>query len=375
MEKTKRNPNFELLRIVAMLMVISLHYFGKGGLLIKPHETGYLPVNTTLAHFLEALAYPATNLYVMITGYFCVKSSFKIERIVKIWIQVFTYSAGILLIMLLLGRISINDLKDVYNLALYVLPITSQHYWFATVYLLFYIVSPFLGKMITKLSKTQHLTLIIVLVALFSKLIPNVVYTAYSWEDNGAGIIWFVVLFAISSYISLYVPESTKKLKYVLIAIACGVLSVANLWVFTFVSEKTGKLSGLILRPYNYNSLLTLTASIAVFMFFRNLRIKEGKAASLIRFVSPLTFGIYLIHEHYLVRGFWNDIMKVNVHGDKAYMPVHFVVSVLLVFVVCALIELLRKTLTDLIFKIPPVKFLMKQLSRVDRFFNAGRED
>lgn len=375
MEKTKRNPNFELLRIVAMLMVISLHYLGKGGLLILPHEEGYLPVNTTLAQFLEALAYPATNLYVMITGYFCVKSSFKIERIVKIWIQVFTYSFGIFLIMLLIGRITIGDISDIYQFALYALPITSRHYWFATFYLVFYLISPFLGKMITKLSQTAHFTLMIVLIVLFSKLIPNVVYTAYSWDDTGAGIAWFVVLFVISSYISLYVPEDNKKLKYICVPVVCAILSVANLWIFTFISEKTGKLVGLVSRPYNYNSLLTLISSVAIFMFFRNLKIKEGAFANVVRFVSPLTFGIYLIHEHDLVRGFWNEIMCVSWHGDKPYMLIHFAVSVALVFVVCAIIELGRKTVTDLIFKIPPIKFLMNKLSKVDRFFNAERED
>ena len=107
----------------------------------------------------------------------------------------------------------------------------------------------------------------------------------------------------------------------------------------------------------------------------KDLKIKEGAFANVVRFVSPLTFGIYLIHEHDLVRGFWNEIMCVSRHGDKPYMLIHFAVSVALVFVVCAIIELGRKTVTDLIFKIPPIKFLMNKLSKVDRFFNAERED
>ena len=31
--KTKREPNFELLRIVSMIMVVALHYWGKSGFL------------------------------------------------------------------------------------------------------------------------------------------------------------------------------------------------------------------------------------------------------------------------------------------------------------------------------------------------------
>ena len=64
----QREANFELLRIVAMLMIITLHYLDKGGILPKPDAAfttaGYM------AWGLEAFCVPAVNVYVLISAYF-----------------------------------------------------------------------------------------------------------------------------------------------------------------------------------------------------------------------------------------------------------------------------------------------------------------
>ena len=48
-------------------------------------------------------------------------------------------------------------------------------------------------------------------------------------------------------------------------------------------------------------------------MFFLNVKFKEGKVSSFIQkvivFVSPLTFGVYLIHEHINMRGLWVEFV------------------------------------------------------------------
>ena len=49
----KRMANIELLRIVSMMMVVMLHYLGKGGLL--PETTGAMTVNGYVAWGMESL--------------------------------------------------------------------------------------------------------------------------------------------------------------------------------------------------------------------------------------------------------------------------------------------------------------------------------
>ena len=78
----KRMANIELLRILAMLMVVSLHYLAKGKLL--PEMTGTLSGQGYLAWFLEALSICAVDVYVLISGYFLVETGFRCSRLIRL---------------------------------------------------------------------------------------------------------------------------------------------------------------------------------------------------------------------------------------------------------------------------------------------------
>lgn len=80
--RAKRQANFELLRIVAMLMIIVLHYLNKGGLLVD-YTSDRTGVNYA-AHLAEAFCIVAVNCYVLLSGYFLVESAWKPERVVSL---------------------------------------------------------------------------------------------------------------------------------------------------------------------------------------------------------------------------------------------------------------------------------------------------
>ena len=85
--KQGRMANLELLRCVAMMMVVVLHYLGKGNLLADltdPHLTGA----ELAAWFLECFCIVAVNVYMFISGFFLCASSFKVSRLVQLWLQV-----------------------------------------------------------------------------------------------------------------------------------------------------------------------------------------------------------------------------------------------------------------------------------------------
>ena len=93
MQKKERMANLEVLRCVAMMMVVVLHYLGKGGLL--PDLTAPLSVQDMVAWLLEAFCIVAVNVYMMISGYFLCESSFKLSRLLTLWVQLWLYSVGI----------------------------------------------------------------------------------------------------------------------------------------------------------------------------------------------------------------------------------------------------------------------------------------
>lgn len=365
----KREANLELLRIIAMFMVIALHYFGKGQALSALEDPSY-NYNSTLSYIFESLCYPATNLYVLISGYFLVKSSFKAEKLVKLWIQVLFYSLGIFLICYLLKIANPADYADIYGKAHFVFPVFTKHYWFASVYIVFYLFSPFLAKLVCSLSKTQLLTLIIIACCIYSTLFTTFIVFAYDWHDHGMGIIWFTILFLIAGYIRLYGKEEVNSIKDISIYMIASFFTFLLMLLFGYIYNLTGKGSGNIYLFYNYNSPTVLIASAALFNVYRGLKIKEGILSKIILFVSPLTFGIYLVHEHICLRGLWVSLWKVPQMHDNPLFILHFVCIVTLVFVICGLIELLRKTVFDFIYKIPFIKKFFELTNKVNKYFN-----
>jgi surface polysaccharide O-acyltransferase-like enzyme len=69
--KKIRRANLELLRCLAMMMVIVLHFLGKGELLGDLTDSD-LSLTGAVAWFLEALCIVAVNVYMLISGFFFV---------------------------------------------------------------------------------------------------------------------------------------------------------------------------------------------------------------------------------------------------------------------------------------------------------------
>ena len=78
-----------------------------------------------------------------------------------------------------------------------------EHYWFATAYMILYLLTPILSAAVKKMEKKQLQTVIVVLLLFFSvakSVIPILIPTDHYGYDFG----WFICLFLIASYIRLY---------------------------------------------------------------------------------------------------------------------------------------------------------------------------
>ena len=148
--KSKRLANIELLRIVAMLMVVMLHYLGKGELL--PQMKFDMGIQGYIAWMLESLSVVAVNVYVLISGYFLVEGEFKAGKLGKIISQVLFYTILITVLAFSFGLVTKEEL-GVYNLIVQLFPFQLEQYWFMTSYLVLYILSPVLAAGVKVLSK------------------------------------------------------------------------------------------------------------------------------------------------------------------------------------------------------------------------------
>lgn len=342
-----RQSNMELLRVVAMLMIITLHYLDKGKVL--PEFAAMSTTNHYIAWLLEAFCFVAVNIYVLISGYFLTTSKFTFKKLAVLWGQILFYSWGIGGIFLLTGMAG-EDATSLYELIFVALPVTAGHYWFATVYVLLFAVSPFLNAAIEKMNKQQHRVCIVVLVTIFSlwnTILPMTIPLA---DGEGMDIAWFVCLYVIAAYLRKY-PEDRKRKGYLyaLGYVLCSTLVFGAGLALLWVNSVTGKLGGYATNWYAYNSLPVLLGSVCLFVAFTKMEIKGGGVNKAINTLAGATFGVYLIHEHRYLRYLWQQWLGVEQSASQPWMVIHLIGSVLLVFVACAVVELIRKWLFSLV--------------------------
>jgi surface polysaccharide O-acyltransferase-like enzyme len=342
MKEKERLANVEALRILAMFMVVALHYLGKGNVAVSLVEDGS-GVNLA-AWLIEAFCIVAVNVYVLISGYFLVEGSFHPTRLFRLIAQIWVYSLGVPLVCLILHIGNVAD-WDRYDWLRVLLPLENEHYWFATAYVIFYLLSPLLAAGVKKLTKRQLETVIVLLVLLFS-VGKSIIPVELSTDNYGYDFGWFICLFLIAAYLRLYgkALQGKKKLSFLIYVLLVFVLWGLSI-VFGILSRKGWPLSYALDMLYSYNHILVLMASVALFVGFLQIEIKNQALASAACRLAPYTFGVYLLHENAAVRLLWQGWLGVErVRGSLAFIP-HLLFSVCAVFLAGVAVDFVRACL------------------------------
>ena len=349
-EKKSRQLNMEILRIVSMLMIITLHYLDKGDVL-KEFELN-MGLNRNIAWVIEAICMVSVNIYVLISGYFLSESEFKIKKVIMLWAQILLYSWVITGIFAIVTKGNFNFENGVYDLIPLIMPVTGGHYWFASVYIILYLVFPFLNKGIKAMDKKQHRNAIITAVAIFCVWNTFLPFTQPLTDREGMDICWFACLYLTAAFIRKY-GEDFKKSKwiYLVLFLIISVCAFALGKGILVVDSMVGKLGGYAKNCYPYNSLFIFAASVCLFIFTQKCNINLPKVlTNIVLFASQGTFGVYLFHEHRLLRYLWPKWLNVSGYADGALFIPHLIGSILLVFAVGILVDFVRRMIFKLIF-------------------------
>lgn len=371
-ERKTRQANIELLRIVAMLMIISLHYLDKGEILVQ------FTLDSTPAQMfyrqLQIFCIVAVNLYVLISGYFLVESKFTVKKLIILWAQVLFYAWGIAVIFILSGGIDLKT-QGIYDLIPIVLPVTGNHYWFATIYVALFAVSPFINVAIRNMTRTQHKAAIVVMVCIFSLWNTFLPFTIPVSDGEGMDLPWFVCLYLIAAYIRKY-PDCVKARKWMclLTYVGMAVLSVVLGIGLLKVDSIVGKLGGYAGNFFPYNSLFTLIGSVALFLFFLQCNFKDGFAARTIVKLGACTFSVFLIHEHFYMRYLWPKWFHVSEMAGKPYLVLHMAGTILAIFFACALIDMIRQLIFKAIFQNKRINGVFQKFEGLEMRINGGKE-
>jgi surface polysaccharide O-acyltransferase-like enzyme len=155
MEGRKRQAGIELLRMVAMMMIVTMHFLANSGNLLEPGKQSDL--SAVLGTILENFCLAAVNAYVFISGYFGYQGTFQVKRVLRFLCQIWFYSLLVPLVLMGLG-ISTGFQNGIYGILPYLFPIETEHYWFATSFLLLMLLMPFLNLAFRRKPIRRHLS-------------------------------------------------------------------------------------------------------------------------------------------------------------------------------------------------------------------------
>ena len=176
-----RQSNIELLRIVAMLMIIAHHFSVHGNFDLRNMLVG----NNIWLQFLATGGKIGVNIFVMISGYFLISSkNIETKKVLKLLAQILFYSVIIFILFISLKIVSFNRI-DFIN---YILGFPV--WWFAKSYLALYLIHPYINKCVDVLNKKEYQKLVLFFTILWS-FIPTILNKSF---DDG-NLIWFVYIY------------------------------------------------------------------------------------------------------------------------------------------------------------------------------------
>ena len=340
---SKRDYGIDLLRIVSMLMVPMVHILGQGGVI---GATVPLSPQYASAWLLESILLVAVNCFVLITGYVYYGKETRYYRLLTLWAEVLFYSIIIIIALKFIFPSEIG-LEQYWKAIIPTFFTKAQfsRYWFFTAYVGMFLISPFINIGLKHFNKKQNLSIFLSVFIIFS-LLPAVLNQDMAFTLNqGYSVLWFVVLYYTGGLLHKYeIFKKLKGYKWLLIYVACFLMS----WILRYALDVSGLIEpGFNLYSFNcYLSPLYFIGGIALFCFFKKMNITKSGIISIIKFFTPVCFGVYLIHNNMSLAYFFFD-------GKFEFIaqmdPISLFISVILIgagiFVVCGLVDWIRELL------------------------------
>ncbi len=330
--KSQRESNLELLRIIALLLIIADHFAVHSGDFSDKAGT----IHTFVLNNLQMCGQVGVSIFVLISGYFLCRSRFRISRILKIELQLLIYS------LLIVAVVNIFHPEEVTSFTVFTafFPTSFHIWWFATAYMALACLAPFLNKFLASLTLRQHLAFIGVLGAV-TLVLPTLTNNA-SVVSGSLGR--FVLLYAVAAFIRFH-PEFFN-----IRPVFCLVVAIVFFIFPAFVEPALETVSSD--NPWHSLITWTLTSGTAVehvpsfvaalgfFLAFRQFNLGRRRV---INFIASTTFGVYLFHEQPLMRNIiWMDIVKAPEHYIGLGFYPFLVAVVIAVFLVGMVFDLIR---------------------------------
>lgn len=341
-ERPIRESNYELLRILCMLMIIAFHTFR------YIPVSDFTPWQTALFHAVRWYGLLGVNCYLLISSHFLIGRASSPGKILPLICQTAFYC-----LLALLGRIIyalatgkgntlLQDILDSELDALFS-PFWANRYWFVTAYLFLWLLLPVYNKLLTTLSEKQYQRFILLLTAFvfFYLSIPQTTENTTVVGD----ILWVSYVFLLAGYLKLYRPQNLLKKHAGKLLLSLWLLFIITRQLMTYCVHNEHLYYLLYHTTGNSMrySFFMLLMALCLFYLFQRFHLRSR----LVNKISSCTFGVYLFHENKLFHVC--ELLAVNLRRPFLQwipsLPLFMFLLVAVQFLTGTLIDLLRQRL------------------------------
>ena len=358
--KNIRDSKFEILRIIAMILIVAHHFAIYGFELGKIETFSY---NKIIVDILSLGGKLGVNLFILISAYFMVDSKFYLKKFIKIFGETWFYSIIILILFkTLLTPATYIGVKQIIKS---IFPIIFGTYWFITDYILLMILSPFLNNLINSLEMKLFRKMLIILITL-SVFISGTIPGTLGVISNS--LIWFIILYLTVGYIKKYIDLTKNTLRInLLISIVTYLILIIIIILLNLLGHKLNN-NVTILNNCTYfkkqNSVFIFVTSIELFLAFIKIPTCNNH---FINKIASCTLGVYLIHDNEFMREYiWKTLFKNQSYYFSDNLFFYAIFAITTVYIICTIFDLIRQETIEKLY----INITNNLYKKTEKYFN-----
>lgn len=275
MNQKVRNSNLEMLRILAMYMIVFIH------------------ANMYLGHFCGGKTWILTNgivngicnigvtCFILISSYFGLR--FSLKKLLKMEAMMIGFSIIETVLICVFMPAQMQGAALLEQLVKTICPFITRKYWFYSCYICLFCFSGYINQFVEQLGKKAFQRLLVVLILFFS-VFPTFFYFEII-PDNGKGLIQMIMIYLIGRYIH----------KYGITRISVGkeICLFTVLWAINGISHEFPLEVGAIWHHFcKDNSITNLIMAVILFSWFKEWKIQSG----IINKVTKSIFAVFALN-------------------------------------------------------------------------------
>ncbi len=372
----RKHAGIELLRIVSIFFVVTLHVLGQGGVFSAAGAVAFSSTNVS-AVSMEIAAFGAVNLFALVSGFVALRSKWATKKWLKMWAMVAFW--GVLMVFIIdkvptlfhgfnqFVSCLIPNVRPDYEMYTVtatdyisaLLPISAKQYWYFNMYTLLFLLMPLLNKAIAAVSH-KKLALICAAaltgICLYGAIAAFRSYGDYDLFGTGGGYssMWLVVMYLTGACVRRYYEAGFKPKKWACLVgyLVCVALAVG--WYFfmgTFIVDDPQNTVLYTRRGIvtSYTSPLVVVGSLCLLWLFMQIDVSSKRLRQFIFTISGSAFAVYIIHAQQVVWRYYLTNRFAGIVIEPTWkMTIEVLLAVLVIYLTCTLLEIFRKSLFEL---------------------------